>query len=184
MCINHHGAATSNEPSSISISRCCDRRGQACCLDLLNWQRSFSFPGNCMATYVSCAGGTLSAKTGIAAGRLWRVEPSRCARVCEVEWMQYDGSDMLLPVVGTVPEIHKKHSCFQEAGVNELALKKLLNGTKKKAGGWSCLNPGKKPPPSFVQNIRHPKRRELSRPNNERSLSGRHCISVPSSTSS
>ena len=77
-----------------------------------------------------------------------------------------------------MPEIHKKHSCFQEAGVNELALKKLLNGTKKKAGGWSCLNPGKKPPPSFVQNIRHPKRRELSRPNNERSLSGRHCISV------
>ena len=70
-----------------------------------------------------------------------------------VKWMQRRGSSTLLPVFGTAPTICTNHSCFQADGVNELALKKLLNGLKKQAGVWSCLNPGKVPPPPFVQNI-------------------------------
>ena len=71
-----------------------------------------------------------------------------------VKWMQRADSATLLPVFGSAPDIHQKHRCFQEDGVNELALKRLLNGSKQETNGWMCLNPGKSPPTSFVQNIR------------------------------
>ena len=123
---------SSSKPSSTPSARCTSSRAE---VDLLNLLNGSGFAGIWLPTFVSSCG--------------W--DADRCRRrpgwpqsvasnwtlLKFVKWMQHSGSDTLLPVFGSARKIHEKHSCFEASGVNELALKKLLNGSKKEAGGWS-----------------------------------------------